>query len=591
VTDLCQEASPANAKDLRDQLRRIQTSILEQLTTALRDLPTAVASKEVLAEPGRSEWEQLVELMKDLPDRVSVHLCEPKIDQPIDPRAGVLAIDLREIAEDAMAPPWPEQLKEHTKPLQMRVVQVWSDAEQVRDIVQYNLGSAVDELENAIASGSDPEELTAAIETARELAPDGTRRSVVTLNELVQSLAEPWHALSNRAFGAIHEDWEDLLKHIRADQVLTARWVQVQTRIARLIERQIRSLQHLTTRAVARLGSWVSIVYRRTMQLIRRGQSAVGVSEPDQAEPVHTLDAIVGIDELLKTRPLVYRRLFSFAPVEDASLLEGRARDLVRARKHFFAWRDTQAPGVVILPAPLGSGRTSFLNVVQSKVLEECTARTVSLTNRLSDTSAFAAVIADALGIEGEAASSLDHLEAHLVNRARTTPPTACMIDDLEHVLLQSPGGTALLQRVLVFFSRTDTSVYWIATIARQAWHFFTKTGGAAAQLVTAYPLERLDRDVLRDIVNNRHGRTGLPLRFATRSDLSPILRQRLRRARVESKKQALLRDWYFESLHRESGEDIMLAMFYWLRSADFAAEETLTIEPIDALSFRFLTH
>ncbi len=32
-----------------------------------------------------------------------------------------------------------------------------------------------------------------------------------------------------------------------------------------------------------------------------------------------------------------------------------------------------------------------------------------------------------------------------------------------------------------------------------------------------------------------------------------------------------------------------MLAMFYWLRSADFAAEETLTIEPIDALSFRFL--
>jgi hypothetical protein len=375
VTDLCQEASPANAKDLRDQLRRIQTSILEQLTTALRDLPTAVASKEVLAEPGRSEWEQLVELMKDLPDRVSVHLCEPKIDQPIDPRAGVLAIDLREIAEDAMAPPWPEQLKEHTKPLQMRVVQVWSDAEQVRDIVQYNLGSAVDELENAIASGSDPEELTAAIETARELAPDGTRRSVVTLNELVQSLAEPWHALSNRAFGAIHEDWEDLLKHIQADQVLTARWVQVQTRIARLIERQIRSLQHLTTRAVARLGSWVSIVYRRTMQLIRRGQSAVGVSEPDQAEPVHTLDAIVGIDELLKTRPLVYRRLFSFAPVEDASLLEGRARDLVRARKHFFAWRDTQAPGVVILPAPLGSGRTSFLNVVQSKVLDSRTPR------------------------------------------------------------------------------------------------------------------------------------------------------------------------------------------------------------------------
>jgi hypothetical protein len=587
---VCRAASPDRLTDTAAQIRDIQGKALNKVDDTLKKLPGTVVPRDVLDAPGQAEWDHLVELMAGLPDRVSVHLWKVGQGKAVDPRAHVFAIDLREIAEEALAPPWPEQLKKRAEPLQVRISQVWSEAERIRDIIEYNLSSAADELETVGASKPDGDKARTAVATALELAPDGVRRSADTLDELTASLAEPWNDLANGAFGAIREDWEDLLRRIGAEQTIQGLWVRVQTRAARQLERGTRRAGNWARRAGARTVALAGRGQRLVLGLVRRGQTAVGVAAVEDADVFHALDAIVGVHELMQNRPLVYRKLFSFAPVTDASLLEGRARDLVFVRNHHKAWREGDSPGVMILTAPLASGRTSFMNVLEKKAFDNCRLIRIALDDRITEEATAAALLADSLGIAGEPRSSLDALETHLVHADRSDPPTVCAIDDLELFMLQGHRGTELLERLLIFFSRTDSTVYWISTIGRQAWHYLSKTAPAAVQLVTVYPLDRLGRDALEDIISNRHGRTGLPITFALPSGLTPMMRHKLRRARTVSKKQAILREWYFDSLHRHSGEDVMLALFYWLRSVDFdAADDTLTIEPVKPLSFRFL--
>jgi len=153
----------------------------------------------------------------------------------------------------------------------------------------------------------------------------------------------------------------------------------------------------------------------------------------------------------------------------------------------------------------------------------------------------------------------------------------------------QSFSGKTL-ERVLMLFAKTDSSVYWLAMAGSVAWQFVERTAPEATALATTLVLDPLEPDELEAIIESRHGRTGMPVRFATPDDLSPIVRQRLRRARTEERRQQILRAEFFDDLHRLSGQDVMLALFHWLRSADFEAErDTLTVNPIEPLRFRFL--
>jgi len=108
---------------------------------------------------------------------------------------------------------------------------------------------------------------------------------------------------------------------------------------------------------------------------------------------------------------------------------------------------------------------------------------------------------------------------------------------------------------------------------------------------VIGHALEPWNRDAIQDLVMERHRRTGMPLRFEAPEDPPPILRQRLRRARTPEQVQHLLRDEFFDALHRSSGQDPALALYGWVRTGRFDEDgDTLTLPPFRPLSFSFLT-
>jgi hypothetical protein len=138
--------------------------------------------------------------------------------------------------------------------------------------------------------------------------------------------------------------------------------------------------------------------------------------------------------------------------------------------------------------------------------------------------------------------------------------------------------------------SRADRSVYWACTVGIYTWQFLSKTAGTAVGFVDSYQLTPLDRSTLETLIVNRHRRSGMTLEFEEPVEASAILRQRLKRAKSEEQRQALSSEEYFDRLWRSSGQNIMLALYHWIRSARFSEDQTtLFVQSRKALQFDYL--
>jgi hypothetical protein len=81
-----------------------------------------------------------------------------------------------------------------------------------------------------------------------------------------------------------------------------------------------------------------------------------------------------------------------------------------------------------------------------------------------------------------------------------------------------------------------------------------------------------------------------LQLHFDPPDDPSPLLRQRLRKADTDAAQQAVLRTHYFDRLHTQCNSNIVLALFYWIRSVELDQEElVMHVRPAKDLNFGFL--
>ncbi|NNF04204.1 MAG: hypothetical protein HKN17_07035, partial [Rhodothermales bacterium] len=102
--------------------------------------------------------------------------------------------------------------------------------------------------------------------------------------------------------------------------------------------------------------------------------------------------------------------------------------------------------------------------------------------------------------------------------------------------------------------------------------------------------LEPIDRPGLERLIMQRHRRSGVPVEFLEPPDPSPLLRRRLRTAIGSEQKQRVLREAWFDRLFALTGQDIMMALFYWIRAVEMTeSEDRLLIHWFSPIRFDFL--
>lgn len=578
LQDIEAAAVSINRTALANTLRKLQEETPRALRDDLGAVHVLVEVDQVLTKPGGVVFQMLDDALEALPTHVTIH-APPRRKLDISPDRHSWQMTVRQQIREVLLS-FDEHLAELAQPLRDTVVRTWSESGQTIRITEFNLGVALEEL------GVTNTEASA--DNARGLADDGLQRAAELLIGLADSLGQSWQVFANKVFLQFQEYWATIHQASRGEAFIEQRWTGYLIRFRRQVYDALRWIKAAAARVSHEGWRLIRRGRRQARMLLEQGRSAIGAAGADEADRLRTLDAIsvADLQELHARMPLVYQRLFALQPITEPSLLEGRSQDLEHIRRHIRRWREGRAAGALVLPMLPGSGRTSLVNVIKA-TSEEANAHLLSLEERLTSTTAFAAHVAAALSIEG-AGDSLETLEAALL-AAPSDKIGVCLIENLEHLLLRTAGGSDIIERVLIFFSRTDARICWIASMSDVAWRFLKHTTGAATGLVTEYRPSPLDRDTLQNILINRHQLSGIGLRFAEPKTLSPLQRRRLRRARTEEATQQLLCGMYFDKLHQCSGANVMLALYYWLQSAEYDKEAgVLTMKPIVPLGFRF---
>ncbi|MEO1479995.1 MAG: hypothetical protein AAFV01_15605, partial [Bacteroidota bacterium] len=354
------------------------------------------------------------------------------------------------------------------------------------------------------------------IASARELTVAGLARAAERLAGIVEPLHDPWTGFLGRATQVFERRWGMLHQRIEAAGV-EGQFMDMKLRVADEGARMGREAQNRLRIVGKRVASEAQRLWKQAVSLIRRGQSAAGLTQNVAARQA-TLDALGEITTIRQRLPLVYRRLFSFDPIADPLLLQGRDAQLKTLDGVLNRWQAQQPSSAVVVTGPMGGGATSFLRVAAGTLLTGLPVHRVDLTERLADPDRLALALAEAFEIdlsqdEDTNLSRLAQLERHLL-AGPDAPRRVCLLEHLEHLMLRTGGGLAPLETVLTFLSRTDHRVLWLATMNESAWRFVARTAPALTGLVTPLPLPSLDRAALEALILKRHARSGLPLTF-----------------------------------------------------------------------------
>ena len=446
---------------------------------------------------------------------------------------------------------------------------VHSEVGELREVSGYGYEAAVAELKDDRDPGSAPPTVLASNGLAR--AGD---KAAAARDRLHESLA----AAENRVAAEIGEGSRQLIAQATADR-MTAGYLEARTYLTsafiRLWKRWRGRLQQIGARVGAAV-TWLAGLLRRMVASLGLGPAAQAVADPHE----HSL---AYAEAYPRTLPVVYRRLFSLEPLTDPRMLAGR-EDVLAAVWAAWSRREAgDARSLVVIASP-GVGVTSFLNIVASRLSQEAlegVRRT--FTTRVREEAHLAASLAEWLGLED--ARDLDSLADQVLGMPRRAVPGFAILEATEHLHMRAPGGASLVERLLTFMSRTESRVFWIVAMTSSAWQLMEKRAPAFVHDVERVVLGELSPGQLRQAIVARHRLSGLPLRFAEPRDGRAALRRRTRRLRGKDKQARRVEADYFQQLHRASQGSIRLALFHWMRSADFAAVEgSVLVQPLNAL-------
>jgi hypothetical protein len=562
------------------------TDVIEQSLQAPLREQTPRRALQAVVETHREAVAALVEAQ---PETFVLHPLVASDDatvEPDEPYTLDWTHDCRAVLDELLFDAWADALD----PIGAAAEAQGGRAAEVRAVVQFNLGAALQDLQDLRAARREGEADDSFLENARELALGGLDRALGLLAES-ESSTPPAEAL-RRTWRATTEAWTDLHDRLRAagqtrahvlrlrgELVRGARW------LAGEAGRQVRGATTQVRRTLHR-------AQRQAQRLVRLGHAAVGTTPVDEAALRETVDALSSIDAVLADLPLVYRRLFSFRPLQDPDLLVAREADRAAVERHATRWQEGLTNALVLTGAA-GSGRTSLLNVLRKTTFRTAERHTLELTERITSESDFAAAVVQALNLslDVDGAPTLDAVAAHLRQQPVPDRLRVCVIEEFEHVFHRTVGGTALGARILNFLSETDTRVLWVLTTTDAAWQVVEASEPAAARLVVRHRLDPLDRGELEALIMTRHRRSGLPLDFTVPDEATyPILARRVKALDDPERRQALLRAEFFDRLHDACGQNVMLALFYWFRSVTLDADEgVLRVRPLNPVSFEVL--
>ncbi len=513
-----------------------------------------------------------------MPESLVLHRIPPSGVPVRHPGGGGHTVRLRYVALQAFDARRGQRIRSSPAAVSEAVARVHLMVAELREVSAYGYEAAVAELsERGGSVGAEPV----------RMVTNGLERAGRKVEAARAILFGALSAAEARANSEVAQGLEHLCERATADPV-TAHYLDARTRVAT----EAAGFRERWRARISRMGSGVSRALRTVLGRLWPVRRALGIGADVQSREELRARTLAFADEVPGNLPVVYRRLFSFEPLDDPRLLAGRDGAVAAVLTAWNRRRAGDARSLMVI-APQGAGVTSFLNIVARKLDgedgggppggEHSGVVRQTLSERVRGESGLANRLADWLGIA--AAPDLDSLAGHVLDAPEGSLPRAVVLEGTEQLHMRVPGGGRLCERFLTFTARTESRVFWVLSMAASAWQLAEKRSPAWVADIERVVLDAPSPDELKRAILARHRLSGLPLKYVeSRTGREMLLRQ-TRSLRGTTKHQQLIETDYFHKLHRASLGSIRLALFHWLRSADFrTVEGSLLVQPLDVL-------
>ena len=249
------------------------------------------------------------------------------------------------------------------------------------------------------------------------------------------------------------------------------------------------------------------------------------------------LGQVLALNLGVRDLPMLYRRLFRLAPVEDARFLVGRDGEMAGLAEALSRWQSGRGVSVIVVGAR-GSGKTSLLNCAAGVFAGIPIVRS-QFCQRITDPERMRQFLTNLFGY-----SEGVNLEEALAQERRVV-----ILEEFERTFLRTMNGFAALRDFLRLLSATSTTTLWILSVNETSFRYLDAVVGLSSAFSHRVNAMSVRLEDITNAILQRHNLSGLRLQFAPPPEGDPRVSQARRLFGLEADPQTL----FFEALYEQS--------------------------------------
>ncbi len=531
LTAACEQGLDSLDKEqagLLAELENVTRWLQEAQTGAHRQSFPPPQAELVSAEDRVSTWERAAEASASEHLVPTVETVEPRRALPswrlpwrtLEPRRAFLSALVR-FGRETVRAGFQESEADHRA--------VVREIERAREVVTFSLEAAVKEGEQGA-----------------QIAREGIANALALVSYRKQAVTDPHalvqHRLAEATVGVL------ALSHLALDQGRLGLLTQLAQQSG---SRLFREAWRLGLDRTSGAGRWVrDLVRTRYHQVLQRvGWEAPPIGTVAPVISQAYLGDILSLQQGARDLPMIYRRLFRLAPVEDSRFLIGREPEMAALAQARALWQSRRSVSILVVGAR-GSGKTSLLNCATAAEFSDATVVRSQFLDRITNAAQMRAFLHELLSLHPD-----EDLRANLLSH-----PRVVMLEEMERTFLRRMNGFEGMRELLAIISATGRSTLWILSLNQHSFRYLdaaVNLGRHFTHRINAMAVPPRD---LKNAILLRHYLSGLRMEYPPLPESDP----RVSRVRRLMGLQQSAEELFFDSLYRQSEGVFRSAFELW---------------------------
>ncbi len=294
------------------------------------------------------------------------------------------------------------------------------------------------------------------------------------------------------------------------------------------------------------------------------------------------VSALPTLEQILKRAdglPEDRRSFFLPLPLEDEELLVGRSELLEQLDRAMENWQNGRLTSVALV-GPQGCGKTSVINCFLRRQSEDREILRCEMRRRLWSEGLVLEFFCRLFHVDDPLPDDVESLIARLLKYESRL----IVLEGAHNILLRVIGGRKAAEIFLYVLLCTRKRHFWLFTCRRLPWNDMERYLEVSRHFSHVWAIDSLTEDQLRDALDLRLVKSGLPVAFC-RSRIESEQRSQAEAGEKEGRDDA-----FFSAVFANSGVNFSAALYFLLLCSRYEAHtRTLFLWPPDHLDMGFI--